>query len=198
MPRATVTVAVEGPSDAAVAERLLDHAGLEMGPVHGLQGKALLDRQLLGYNNAARHACWLVLRDLDTDADCAPHLLSRLLPSPARSMRFQIAVRAVEAWLIADRERLGQFLQVPVGRIPVVPDTLPNPKETLVDLARLSRSKAIRQDMVPSPGTSATVGPGFVGRIIEFATRRWRPEAAAAHSDSLRRCLADLKRRSEK
>lgn len=192
--RPAVTVAVEGPSDVPVVKRILDWAGLEMGPVHGLRGKSWIDQHLPGYNRAARHARWMVLRDLNRDAACAPDLLQRLLPDPAPSMRLRIAVHATETWLLADADGLSQFLGVSAARMPRVPEDLPDPKQTLIELARTSRSAAIREDMAPAPGTSARVGPGYSGRIIEFVTRSWRPEVAARQSDSLSRCMETLRR----
>src|SRR5258707_10499772 len=94
-----VTVAVEGDVDAAVARRLIAEVGLSMGPVYGLKGKSHLDKRISGYNNAARWSCWLVLRDLNHDASCAPELLRSRLPNPSPQMHFRIAVREIETWL---------------------------------------------------------------------------------------------------
>jgi hypothetical protein len=112
-------------------------------------------------------------------------------------MCLRVAVRAVEAWLLADAERLATFLYIPRHRVPTLPDAEADPKATLVRLARRSRSRLIRRDMVPRMGSSARVGPGYAGRIVEFVTatasRGWRPAVAAEHSDSLRRCLDALR-----
>lgn len=166
--------------------------GLELGAVHGQKGKNWLDLHLRGYNNGARFAPWLVLRDLDQDAQCAPDLLPSLLPSSSANMRFRLAVRSVEAWLLADSKRISEFLRVGEATVPSSPDALPDAKQALVDLARLSQSREMRNDLVPPPGTSARVGPAYTARLIEFAAGRWRPGAAARNSDSLSRCLASL------
>lgn len=187
-----IPVLVEGDSDVAVARRLLELVGLEIGPVYGLHGKNLLDRRLHAYNQAARHGKWLVLRDLNGDASCAPELAGRLLPRPSQGMSFRIAVRALQAWLLADRTHMARFLSVPIHRIPADPDRLINPKLELVNIARRSRRRAIREDLVPAPGTSARVGPGYTSRVIEFATDLWRPLAAANLSGSLARSITSL------
>ena len=106
-------------------------------------------------------------------------------------MCFRLAVRAIESWLLADAEQLAAFLRVSSAKIPVNPDGEHDPKMTLVNLARYSTKKNIREDMVPREGSGGKVGPGYVGRVIEFA-QLWRPEVAAERSDSLRRCLAAL------
>ena len=67
-----VSVSTEGPVDTALARRVCTEVGLAVVAVHGERGKHRLDRSLDGYNAAARHGSWFVLRDLDNDADCAP------------------------------------------------------------------------------------------------------------------------------
>lgn len=187
-----VTAALEGKNDVPIVQQLVAHIGFEVGPVHLTSGKGRLDAQLPGYNNAARFAPWLVLRDLNGDAGCAPELVQRLLPAPATHMRFRVSVHAGEAWLLADREAISRFLAVPVRAIPADPETIADPKAFLVNLARRSRHRAIREDMVPIPGTTARVGPGYSARLIEFASNHWRADIAAARSASLAGCVAAL------
>ncbi len=182
-----ITLAVEGTTDAAVARRLLDEAGLQPGTEYVRNGKSALDQNLAGYNNAARFSCWLVLRDLDQDAACAPELRRKILPAPAAHMRLHIAVRAVETWLLADAEAISRSLSVAQAWVPTDPEAVPHPKRALVDLAGRSRREAIRKALVPAPGTTAKVGPGYAAFLIEFATNRWRPALAARRSQSLAR-----------
>lgn len=195
MPRETqfVTVVVEGVGDEPVARRLLDAVGLEAGPMHSAGGTPKLDSRLASYNHAARLAPWLVLRDLD-NAPCAPGLLTDLLPTPAPFMCFRLAVRAAEAWLMADREAIAAFLGVALHLIPADPDEVERPKRRMVDIARRSRQQSVMRDMVPAAGTTAEVGPAYVSRITEFARIHWRPRHAARNSKSLRACIAALER----
>lgn len=190
-----VNVLVEGDPDEAIACRILEHVGLTFGTAYGKQGKAYLLARVPNYNKAARFAPWLVVVDLDQDADCAPLFVEDKLPNPASGMSFRVAVRAVEAWLMADAERLAAFLDIPLKRVPRNPDAELDPKGLLVRLAAQSRNRAIVQDMVPRQGSGGRVGPGYAGRLIEFVTTTdhfWRPEVAAQRSDSLRRCLEAL------
>jgi hypothetical protein len=190
-----ITAAVEGMVDEAVARRLVEHIGAEVGPVYGRHGKDHLRRNIGGYNRAARFAPWLVLIDLNSDAECAPALVPVLLSAPSPMMRFRIAVREVESWLLADRERLAGFLGVSHVGVPLQPEAEIDPKRTVVDIARRSKRRAIREDLVPRPGSGRSEGPGYASRMIEFVLDRkrgWRPEVAAGRSDSLRRCLAAL------
>lgn len=183
--------AVEGPVDESVVLRLLEYAGMTPGPVYGNKGKVHLMNKLAGYNNAARLNPWLVLVDLDTDK-CAPTFVATHLPSPSGGMLLRVAVREVEAWFLADHENVAVYLGVPVSKIPLDAEGLPNPKQTVVNLDRHSRRRGIREDMVPDPESGREVGPAYWSRMIEFALDYWDPEVAAQSSDSLRRCVQRL------
>jgi len=185
--------AVEGSLDEVVLRRVVQHAGGTLERVYGKKGKNYLRQNLSGYDRAARFWPWVVLVDLNQEYDCAPLLRADWLPSPAQSMCFRVAVREIEAWLLADRERLARFLSVPVLRIPRHPETVDDPKRKVVELARSSRRRQVREDMVPRPGSGRPVGPAYDSHLIEFAGLHWRPSVAALNSDSLRRCYKRLK-----
>ncbi len=182
-----ITLAVEGPTDEAVARRLLDEADIETGPVYLRNGKHSLDPRLDAYNRAARVSRWLVLRDLDDDAPCAPALTARLLPRPSPGMRLQIAVHAVEAWLMGDAESLSAFLGVRPAKIPSRPEAIVDPKRVLIDIARESRRRTVREEFAPPPGSRVRVGPGYAAALIAYAGEQWRPAVAAAKWASLER-----------
>ncbi|HWP60972.1 MAG TPA: hypothetical protein VNL14_23955 [Candidatus Acidoferrales bacterium] len=190
---ALISAAVEGPTDEAVAVRLIHHVGAEAGVVYGKQGKPHLRERVSGYNRAARHAPWLVLVDLDRDADCAPPLRTAWLPDPAPRLCFRVAVRAIEAWLLADAETIADFLGVARSKVPALPETLDHPRTALVNLARTSRRKDIRQDMAPREGSGRPVGPAYTSRLIEYAGKHWRPTEAAKRADSLARAIRCLR-----
>jgi hypothetical protein len=191
-----INVLVEGVTDEVVVRRLLEYVGLPCGTVYGREGKGALLQRILNYNQAARFRPWLVVIDLDRDTECAPPFLRSTLPNPAAGMRFRVAVRAIEAWIMADAERLAAFLGIRAARIPSDPDAELDPKRTLISLARRSRRRAIREDIVPREGSGGRVGPGYAGCLIEFvmaAEQSWRPEVAVQRSDSLQRCVEALK-----
>jgi len=190
----TISAAVEGIVDEAVVRRLITHVGGHPGPVHGKNGKPALHQKINGYNNAAKHTPWVVLVDLNSDAQCAPILRRNWLPTPAPQLCFRVAVRQVEAWLMADAETLADYLGVGRRQIPADPEELPNAKTEMVNLAHRSRRTVIRQDMVPRQGSGRSVGPAYSSRLIEYAERHWRPEVAAQHADSLRRAIDCLTR----
>jgi hypothetical protein len=188
----SVNIVVEGSTDEPVAKRLLSHVGLEVGTVYGGKGKHHLLKRLPNYNQAAQYALWFVIVDLDMDAQCPSEAINIWLPNCANGMKFRVAVRAIEGWLLADRESMARFLGVSQARIPHNLDQLNNPKETLINIARGSRNKGIQEDMVPRQNSGAKVGPLYVPRLTQFTDKFWRPDVAAHESDSLRRCIHAL------
>lgn len=184
--------AVEGMIDEAVLRRLVKEIGATAGPVYGKNGKPFLLEKLSAYNQAARFSPWIILIDLDHDDECAPPFRKSCLPNPASYLCFRVAVREIESWLLADRERLSKFLSIAVSRIPLDPEKLDCPKSTMVEIAGHSRRRGIREDMVPRPGSGRKVGPAYAAQLIDFAgdsKRGWRPDVAAKISYSLNRCI---------
>ena len=187
-----LNAAVEGLTDEALVRRICSYCGITIQNVYSQGGKANLDRKLPGYNNSARTRWWLILRDLDHDAVCAAQLLTQLLPSPARYMNFRIAVRELESWLMADTETIAMFLSISPKLIPRNPEDLDDPKRTLINLARRSRRRNIREDMVPRLNSGSDEGPAYASRIQEYTSKCWRPDVASVSCDSLKRCLNRL------
>ena len=195
MPVLHINMLVEGLLDEAIARRIVEHAGLLPGLLYGKRGKGHVLQRLRAYNSAARFSPWLTVVDLDNDAECAPDFVAQALPAASAWMRLRVAVRAIESWVMADAERLAAFLAIRASWIPNNPDTVTDPKTTLVALARRSRRPAIRQDMVPREGSGAREGPAYTSRLIEFvvgSNAPWRVDVATEHSDSLRRCITAL------
>jgi hypothetical protein len=116
-------------------------------------------------------------------------------------MCFRLAVRSIEAWLLADGERIANFLGVRRAHVPSEPDSLDNPKRALVNLARGSRRRALRNEIVPREGSGRSVGPLYTTRMIEFIQDEavgWRVDHALGVSDSLNRCVKHLGQLAEK
>jgi hypothetical protein len=187
----SLCLVVEGPTDEPVARALAADAGLRVALARVAQGKANIDRLLPNYRAAARHQPWFVLRDLDQDAPCAPEWLG----DDARPtwLCLRLAVRATESWLLADPEQFAAYFRVSVNRVPKDPDSLVDPKRSLVDLVRHSTSPTIRGDVVPREGAHTQVGPGYVASIVGFTSESWRLHVAARRSDSLFRARRALR-----
>jgi hypothetical protein len=186
-----LNVAVEGDLDEVVLRRLAAEVNLHVGGVYGKSGKDRLRDRIRGFNRAARFEPWIVLVDLDREAECAATLRRAWLAEPVPGLQLRVAVRALESWLLADREAISNYLEIPTERLPLTPDDEPDPKRLLIELAAQSRQPAIRKGMAPSVGRR--VGPLYTVHMTKFVERHWRPEIAAGRSDSLRRCRLRLR-----
>jgi hypothetical protein len=189
----SAVILFEGATDEPILERLLEDAGLDIAARINGRGKATIDRQLKRYNDAAKRQPFVVVRDLDVDAACAPAYLETTKMTPSRWMCFRIAVRELEAWLLADAEAVARFLRVKPGLVPLDPDAELDPTQTIVQLARASVKSAIRDAIVPEQGAGTTVGPGYEATIIDFARNHWKLNRAARRSRSLRGARAAIR-----
>jgi hypothetical protein len=157
-------------------------------------GKRRLDDKLQGYVNAARFAPWVVQRDLDADAACAPALVRQLVADPPPGLCLIVAVRQVEAWLLADRTAIAAHLRISVALVPELPEALADSKATLVDLARRSRSREVREDLTPAVGSGRRVGSGYTSRLQSFVQREWNYQRASHAAPSLATLLHRMER----
>jgi len=98
----------------------------------------------------------------------------------------------VESWVLAHRDAFSQYLGIPVNRIPDNVDAIDNPKEFLVNLARRSRKRSLKDDLIPKNGSSASIGPDYNKRLSEFINNVWDATVAINHSDSLNRTFLKL------
>lgn len=185
-------VVTEGLLEVPVAERLLSVLDLPYQQANFVPkpGRVAFWRDARRYNEAARHVGPVLgLADLEQEP-CPSGLIEQHLPH-GRHQAFvlRVAERMLESWLLADRSALAGFLRIPVGSIPGDPDSLPHPKQTLVNLARNSRRREVVADLVPKTGSAGLVGRGYVTRMTEFVKDAWRPLHARTNSDSLDRAM---------
>ena len=151
-------------------------------------GRDSLRLNIRRYIQAAENAgtSFIVLCDLERDYPCPPELLQDwgvgTVPS---NFSMNIAVRSTDAWLMADREQLAQFLSIAKSQIPARPDEIENAKRTLTNLAAKSRKVNIRKAFTPGKGRAS--GPGYASYIREYVQSHWRIQNAADASPSLAR-----------
>lgn len=190
----SIYIVVEDSLSEAVLLRLLGETPGEYAvTVLGRIGKNYINKKISNFNEAAKGIPFILLRDLD-NWDCAPSLLERYLPvHKHKNLLFRVAVKEVEAWLMADRSGFSGFIGINSSRIPYDTETIENPKEFLIRLAKNSRFKTIREDIVPYNTTTAQQGRGYNSRLITFVNNRWNPDNAENHSDSLKRTRNALK-----
>lgn len=191
----------EGPSDRAAAIALIASVGAEPGPDYSgrqksASGKHRLDKKFAAYNAAAVHEPFLVLRDLDHDAECAPLLLAARKQEASAFMCFRVAVRSLEAWLLADATAMAEWLEVDEAHVPKAPEELVKPKDALLALARRSRSRDMRADLLPDPKSGRQTGPLYAARLQEFIVDTWdvRRAIASDRAPSLAKAVACLER----
>ncbi len=187
-----VTLATEGVSDQQVPVRLIVGAGLLAGDTYGRRGEGQLDQQLARYNAAAMRQPWVVLHDLDADESCPGALCQRLLPQPAALMCLRIAVRSVEAWLLADRQAFGDYFKVRQASLPKDVEGMQQPKRTMLEILS-SASPALRDALVRrSRQSSVAIGPEYNSLLAELRREAWRPDSAGQDCRSLTRKLNRL------
>ncbi len=147
-------------------------------------GNQYIKSNLKKFNEAAEFALpFVVLTDLDA-YDCPLVLLREWLPFKRhKNLLFRIAVREVEAWLLADRINFAKFLGVPVSRITTDPEGIPKPKEFIFELARRSKKHSIKEG-IPPKGTAKT-GQLYNPLLAQFVLQHWSLETAAEHAPSL-------------
>jgi hypothetical protein len=193
-----IVLAVEDVVSEAVAQRLVAHC-LPTTPVATClrrNGFGYLKDRIHGLNDAAQGMPYFILVDLD-QCSCPPVLLRDWFQGRAihGNMVFRIAVRQVEAWLLADRAGIARFLQVAQAHVPTQPESQTNAKQALVNVARRSRSRHVRQDIVPGEGMTAPQGPNYNSRLVTFVHEQWDLEAARSRADSLDRAIRRLGQR---
>lgn len=150
--------------------------------------KASIER----YKNACNVLPHVVLTDLDQHA-CPTALMNSwgLKRVPPR-MLFRIAVRSIESWVLADRDKIADYLLVAKSKVHPSPDELPDSKQALVALARKGRQRRLALEICPELGSAARQGPLYNAHLTRFVATNWRVNEAAASSESLARTRTRL------
>lgn len=154
-------------------------------------GFGYIKKNISGFNEAARGCPFFVLTDLDT-VDCAPTLIEDWLGKSAHpNLIFRIAVREVEAWLLADIEGFSKFTGISETNFRDNPEEIADPKAELLQLMKRCRIRKIKEDILPK-NEFAFIGPNYNGRLGEFVMKYWSIDRAMKRSDSLKRAMLHL------
>ena len=190
-----IDLAVEDALTEAVLRRILARCGdrYAVGAVFRRGGNGYLRTHVQGWNKAAKGRPFLLVTDLDA-VTCPSMLIQEWLSGSPKhhNLLFRVAVREIDAWLLADRKGLSSHLAVKPELVPSSPEDLTDPKKTLIELAGKSRRREVRDDLVPQKNSTAKQGPGYNESLCEFVSSTWSVEAAAANSRSLARTLKRL------
>jgi hypothetical protein len=146
----------------------------------------------------AMHSPVFCITDLDT-WECPLSLLSDWFGAPrgtvvseTKDLVFRVAVREIEAWIMADRFEWASYLGISPQNFPEHPDSIPDPKQTLLNVLRAKGKKKLHANML-SRG-SAQIGPLYNDVLCEFVREKWSPERASRISPSLKRAIGALQR----
>jgi len=160
--------------------------------VYNRGGNGYIRRIVDGFNKAAKGIPFLVGTDLDT-YECPSALIDDWLTTPKHhNLLIRVAVHEAEAWVLADRNNFANFIGIGVASVPVNVEALPNPKEVLIQLARNSRKRQVREDICPRLNSTSKIGPNYNARLSSFVSENWNPAVARINSRSLNRTIDRL------
>jgi hypothetical protein len=198
-----ICLAVEDDLSEQVLRAIFRQAGREVlvAAVYGRQGSGYLKKNIRAFNKSAAGFVYVVLTDLDRK-ECTPALITDWFGCPMSEYRnrchenmiFRVAVREAEAWVMADRKRFARFLGISSAAIPYNLDAVKDPKRLLIELAGKSRSRDLREDIVPRVGDTRLIGPNYSGRLAQFLVTDWKADDAQHHSRSLLKAREAIER----
>lgn len=189
-----ITIATEDELSEAVGSRLLSDVLPEFTIIQKLrrQGNGYLKSRSRNFNSMAlRHPVFLIT-DLD-NYPCAGQLINnwfRDLPVNP-NLKFRVAVREIESWLLADHQGMTNLLDRAANNIVPDPDQLQNPKQYLLERARRA-SRDVRNDLTRMSGPTVKQGLGYNSRLCKFVEEVWDPNQASQRSNSLARAIGRL------
>ena len=163
--------------------------------LEGPSGYGYIRKNLKAFNAVAAERPFVALIDAD-NRPCPSETIAHWLENEEQHQNLvvRVAIREIEAWLLADRHGLSSFLAVSESWIPLNTARIRDPKRYISRLAARSKRKVIREDLARAPGTRSKTGPYFTQSLQFFAKDQWDIDAACAHSDSLRRARHALDR----
>jgi len=163
-----------------------------IGPIYKPGGFGYLKKQTPAFNNMAKACPVLLLTDLDA-RPCAPELLGEWLQHPKHpDFLLRVAVREVEAWLLASAGELRKFLGIRKAFDYPDPESLADPKAELLKLAEASPRRALRESITRREGGNLRQGPAYNSTLAGFVLQDWNLQAASSKCPSLQRMLAAL------
>ncbi|MDD9852739.1 MAG: hypothetical protein OXU78_02155 [Deltaproteobacteria bacterium] len=156
--------------------------------------KSEIQKNINDMNNASRGIPCFALTDQDRFDTCPPGEIRKWIRGDINpNLIYRFASMEVESWIMADREAFSNYLSIPISRISIPTDKIPDPKEFLINLARRSRRHRLSKDLIPAHGSTSKVGPGYNARLSQFVQEHWNADRAARNSPSLARALRSLR-----
>ena len=196
-PPIPINLAVEDDLSEQLLRRLLRERPVPyaIGPVFKQGGFGYLKKQTPAFNNSAKACPILLLTDLD-QRPCAPELILDWLKQPKHpDFLLRVAVREVEAWLLASDASLRDYLGIRRSVAFPDPEALSDPKIELLKLAEESPRRDIREAIVRrDTGNNLRQGPAYNSTLSFFVDQTWSPELAASKCPSFASVLKSLEK----
>lgn len=187
-----IALATEDVLSESIGLRLLSELPSPVTPLLLRKGGfGYLRSKMDSWRQLARRQVVLILTDLD-QIQCPSALRADWLgntPHPP-NLLLRVAVREVESWILADHVAMRKLIGHK-GTLPPQPDSLADPKQHLLTLAKLA-PRQIYQDLVKEAGAKASQGIGYNSRLTAWVQTEWCPERASERSPSLQRARKRL------
>lgn len=133
-----------------------------------------------------------VLCIADTDGQCPVDMLAEHRPRNSPSSLFiRLAVPEAECWVLADRVAVSSYFQISAQAIPNDPERLADAKLELLTLARKSKIRRLRDEVVTA-SNPLKQGPGYNLHMSALIATAWSADRARSNSSSLQRTISRL------
>ncbi|GAB4091607.1 hypothetical protein [Flaviaesturariibacter terrae] len=182
---------VEDQLTDVLLQKVSAEKGLEIAHVYGNSGNAYIRRNLHRFYQASKQFPYLIVTDLDA-LECPIKLRQKWeVPDTTTKFCLRVAVREVEAWIMSDRKSFAEFLGISQAAVPLNIEENSDPKALLINLAKRSRKRIIREGIVPLDKYTS-IGPLYNDLLSEFVTSHWSSEAACEASPSCLKLINTL------
>ena len=190
MEKISIVLVVEDELSEAIAETILLQSERPYHIVNrlGKSGFGYIKQNIEKFNQAAGNGLsLLIITDLDQQK-CPFALINRWFGRKVihPNLIFRVAVREIETWLMAHRKEFAKYVGVSPAKISADLESIPDPKAYLLQLAQRGK-RSIKQELLPTKGSTARQGPGYNSCLSYFARNYWNVSQAVEYSDSLNR-----------
>lgn len=157
-------------------------------------GKGKIKTKLAEYNRSAKKLSFCLVIDLD-DNECAPSLIDQWFKfAKNERLFFRVAVKEIEAWVLADYKNFSKFLNVSPDvikkKIPnLEADNILDPKETLLQITNAKSKIARKENIVFVSEGKFYQGSAYNSEMSNFIHSFWNVKFAAQNSNSLQKAI---------
>ncbi|HIJ94933.1 MAG TPA: hypothetical protein HPP94_04200 [Desulfuromonadales bacterium] len=93
---------------------------------------------------------------------------------------------------LADRSQFAGWLGIEETEVPVNPETSRDPKADLLNLAKKSRKRELKEGLLPNKGAPSPIGLEYNDLLCNFVKSEWRLDEAVKIAPSLARAIQRL------